>query len=232
MAGTRVGLLRTAPRGAQRGTRLVAVWFAVVACGSPDEDEPAPPDPAPTEYATFVDLYADMVCGVVSRCCNAANQALYRLSGEETCEDSVELATATTHVGVLGALGTDSASYREDRQRACAAALEAATCDELDAGAPPECVEPWFEGAVPLGGRCTSSAECLVGYCIEEARARRAHKDLPSFLLNPPEAPPSICVVPLPAGADCTDDAQCESASCDDDVCEEVPTTLDAMCPL
>jgi hypothetical protein len=224
--------LRNGSRTAQRGTRLAALVFALVGCGSAKEEEPEKPDPAPQEYATFVDLYADMVCGLVSRCCNEVNQALYTLSGEETCEDAVELTTGTTQIGVLGALGTDSATYDEPRQRACAAALEAATCEELETGTPPACEEPWFEGTVALGQECTSSAECIEGYCIEEARARREPKDLIGFLLFPPDPPKMICVVPLPVGADCTDDAQCESFSCEDDVCEATPTTLDAMCPI
>jgi hypothetical protein len=222
--------LRRGSRGAQRGTRLLLLAFALAGCGSRAEEEEKP-DPTIRNYATFVDLYADMVCGLVARCCNEVNQALYTL-GAESCEDTIEVTTAIGDLGVLGALGTHSATYHEERQRACATALEAATCEQLETTTPFACEAPWFEGTVPLGAECTSSAECIDGYCIEEAKARREQKDFIGFLLFPPPQPKRICVVPLPTGADCTEDVQCQSNSCEDEVCEETPNLIDAMCPI
>jgi hypothetical protein len=225
--------LRTTARTAHRGTRLVALLFALSGCGSKAE-EPEQRDSPEVGFATYVDLYADMVCGLVSRCCNEVNQALYTLGGDETCKDVVETEVAISEVGTLVSLGAKSSTYHEDRQRACASALEAATCEDLEAGWPPACEEPWFDGTVPLGGSCDSSSECIEGYCLRPASARRASKDLVHLLLPPyPAAPPAgNCVEPLPAGADCTSDAECQSASCEDEVCESVPAVLDAMCPL
>jgi hypothetical protein len=226
---------RTAPRTAHRAPQLVALVFALGGCGSKAEEKPDERDPAIQHFATFVDLYADMVCGLVERCCNEANQALYTLGGDETCKDAVELSIGVQEAGTLGSLGAHSATYREDRQRACADALAAATCEDLEAGTPAECEEPWFDGTVPLGGSCDASSECIDSYCLRSASARRAQKELIHLLLPPypvSEVPQGRCMELLGAGADCTGDSECDSASCEDAVCEETPTTLDAMCPI
>jgi hypothetical protein len=225
--------LRTAGRTAQRGTRLWALLFAVLGCASETKEEPEQRDPTVEQFATFVDLYADMVCGLVERCCNEVNQALYTLSGDEACRDVVEAEAALAQVGTFGSMGAKSSTYREDRQRACKSALEASDCEALEAGWPAACEESWFEGTVPLGGTCDTSAECIDSYCLRPASARVARKDMIHLLLGPwPEVPKGTCVAPLGDGADCVEDYECQSNSCEDDVCESTPPALDAMCPL
>lgn len=224
--------LRKDNRTAQRGTRLLALSFALGACGSEKQEEPKRASPEKA-YATFIDLYADMVCGPVARCCNELNQAIYTLGSGEPCRDTVELTAGVEFVGALGAIGAGTATYHEERQRACAAALEAASCEELTAGTPDACLEPWFDGTVPLGQSCDTSWECIDSYCLRPASARRAEKELIHLLLPPyPDVPSGQCVVPLPAGADCTGDLECDSGSCKDGACEQAPSVLDAMCPI
>lgn len=223
---------RTGARTAQRWTRLAALAFALGGCGSAAEEEPERDSPEKA-FAEYVDLYADMVCGVVARCCNDLNQAVYGLGGDEACKDIVETQVAIGEVGTLGSMGAKTSTYHPERQRACADALEASSCEELDAGWPAACEASWFEGTVPLGRTCDTSSECIDSYCLRPASARKAKKELIHLFLGPwPETPAGTCVEPLGEGADCVEDYECQSNSCEDGVCEEVPSSLEALCPI
>lgn len=224
--------LRTAARTAQRGTRLALWLFALGGCGSAAEEEPKRDSPE-KDFATYVDLYADMVCGVVARCCNELSQAIYTLGGDETCTDTVEAEVAISQVGTFASMGAKTSVYHEDRQRACADGLRAASCEELDAGWPASCEESWFDGTVPIGGTCDTSSECIDSYCLRPASARKARKDLIHIILGPwPDVPRGTCVAPLPDGADCVEDYECQSGTCDDGACEATPSSLEALCPI
>lgn len=223
---------RTFARTAQRGTQVALLLFAFGGCGSAAEEEPKRDSPE-KDFATYVDLYADMVCGVVARCCNELNQAVYTLGGDETCKDVVETEVAISQIGTFGSMGAKTSVYHEDRQRACAAALEAASCDELDAGWPAACEDAWFDGTVPVGATCDTSSECIDSYCLRPATARKARKELIHLFLGPwPDVPKGTCVAPLGDGADCVEDHECQSSSCEDGMCEVTPSSLEALCPI
>jgi hypothetical protein len=229
--------LRRARRTAQALILLSAFGLLAPACGSADEPEDGPPqNDADRQYATYVSLYTHMVCDLVSRCCNALNQALYTLGGEQTCEAYVGTTAALSGLSGLGAVGTGRAVYHEDAQRACAEALASMTCEELEADLAPEaCETPWFEGLIAEGETCKSSVECADGYCETPAAQRVREKDLIHLLLPPypvSEAPDGACVALLPENVDCTSDSQCATGFCEDDRCVEGGTVLDALCPL
>lgn len=79
----------------------------------------------------------------------------------------------------------------------CLAAIEAATCAELDGGSGPAVCDGVFTGTVADGDVCGSSDECATGWCDAGITC------------------PWLCAARKPEGSDCSDSGECLSGACD-----------------
>lgn len=110
---------------------------------------------------------------------------------------------------IVDSVNAGDTSYDGAAARQCLDALQSASCDAIEAGAPDPACEEVFTGVLPNDESCTLDEQCAGGWCDMSL------------------ACPGTCADTVPLNGDCTGSAPCaRSLICENDVCIADPGPL------
>lgn len=139
-------------------------------------------------------VYASAFCAQFVACYGEAANIFFR---EYNCEEYYAAVLRNAFSPALLSSAEDgSATFHGDQLDACAAALRAAACSDVNGPDLPACAAV-FEGHVSLGGACTSDAACAGdAFCLTGGTC------------------PATCAPLRALGSGCEHDNQCQSNYC------------------
>lgn len=203
---------------AKRASRLGSVVMLLVtgACGGGGGKSSPPPSPY-----TLLDPYNASYCAKLNECCTGDELrsigASY--SGQAGSADCTQLYVVSTDVGA--AIDAGRVRVNQARAAACAAALDAATCDQLGGLVSPDCAPgAIFEPLQDIDQPCDSSVECKSGWCntvYNHTCQDPANADVCVTTLDCPDdrrCVDFVCVARLAKGVSCSSDYECQSNHC------------------
>lgn len=171
-----------------------ALLVLSTACG----DAGTAPDPDPIALEAVPIRLAQLECGKTYECCSAEEIDRHRFAGSSEANCSTNRATVHSQlvVQVREAETLGYVRYDASGMARCLENLENGTCGNLATDRCPE-------GLIPLvlpGGTCRETFECIGGNCIGGGGGTDG-----------------ICGEPLPAGAPCRTDFDCQGRYCPPD---------------
>ncbi len=171
-----------------RAAAVVCSAAFSVACGGSSSDADSTEEVVPLDELPAA--FAEAQCSVIARCIPIYSALVG--SAEECSEQVTAQVTAARFDALEQAVEDGRTTYDAAQARACADALSAVACDEIDMRSIEAC-EATFEGTVARGGDCTLDEECEGdSICVFS------------------DACPGTCSGRLAAGENCTDDDRCE----------------------
>lgn len=138
--------------------------------------------------------YASAYCARIESCFGQAADVFFRgIDCQAVYESFLRNALLPS---LETSVGNASLTFHGDRLTACTQALRSVACRDFNGPALPEC-DALFEGNVPMGGACTTDAECRGdAFCLSGGTC------------------PATCAAVKGQGAGCVRDEECQSHYC------------------
>lgn len=192
-----------------------------VAMDSGSADLPPAMVPPNVPLTQFASVFAQVTCEKLFTCCTAAERMALEITDPRTCVNQAGFLLSIITLVVSDSISQNRADYDGVAASMCARQYQAQTCAEARTGGAFDLdrmmtsCDSVIKPKVALGGACRQSLECIAGYCAGGGDGRTG-----------------MCAALKANGADCEDDDECMSETCDGATmkCAQPSPTANELC--